>query len=54
MKRFSILFALAVGLLTVGAVGAHAKIATNGESLNGTAATGATSSGVVNGIVLKR
>ena len=51
MKKISILFVLAIGLA---AVGAQAKIATNGENLNGTVLAGTTSSGAVNGIVLHR
>ena len=51
MKKISILFVLAIGL---SAVGAQAKIATNGENLNGTSLTGGPSTGVVNGIRLAR
>lgn len=54
MRNTSILFVLAVALFGLGAVSAHAKLATNGENLNGTSATGASSSGAVNGIVPTR
>jgi|GEM_PF-6330441 len=53
MKKFSILALLTVAMLGVGTVAAHAKIATNGHNLNGTALTGAASHGAVNGIVLR-
>lgn len=63
MKKRSVVVAFVAGILMLGAITAHARLAANGvslngeslngENLNGTAMTGAASHGAVNGIVLR-
>ena len=62
MKRVSVVFSVAVGIVALVAVSAHARLAANGQSLNGESLNGKSlngkslngvaSSGAVNAIVL--